>query len=112
MFATDGAFRVLRALRNLPSGWHYGQGVAIDSKTIDAGLVLHGALLRAGYHTTDAFPGVDGEIQVVGYGGDFLELTIRANGLIDLYREQDGLETQIDGGLSLDSAIRWYRSLT
>lgn len=106
MLATDGAFRVLRALRNLPSGWHFGEGVVIDSKIIDAGLVLHGALLHAGYKTTDAFPGVGGEVQVTGYGADFIELTIRADGMVDLYRERDDMEIQSVASLTLEQAIQ------
>lgn len=57
----------IREMGKLENGWHYGEGVALSDLAIDDVLQLHRHIVLSGLFQTDAFPGLDGEIQVTVY---------------------------------------------
>ena len=57
----------IESYRSYSNGWHFGEGVAFDSVTVDAALRLHSELLRNGLSHTNAFPGLGGQVIVTFY---------------------------------------------
>ena len=53
----------------LEKGWNYGEGEKIPLLAIKSALNLHREIVYRGYSRTDAFPGLDGEIQITVYEG-------------------------------------------
>jgi len=79
--------------RELEDRWHYGQGVRFTDEVINTSLRLHRSLVMAGYSDTDAFPGVNGEVQVSVYDlPRSCEITIKKDGQWLIVFEDDGKE--------------------
>jgi hypothetical protein len=73
--------RKIESFRNLSHGWNFGEGVAFGQQVIEAALRLLAHLESYGYTETDAFPGLEGEILVKGYGRtDRVELIAESDG--------------------------------
>lgn len=109
----DQTVRRILAYHQLPEGWHFGEGVRIRPESIAAALRIHGAFVAAGLRKTDTFPGVCGEVQVTAYSDrHFHEVTIRPDGSVDYYLEEDGREKGHHDGLSLDEAVLAVHELT
>jgi hypothetical protein len=53
----------------LESGWNYGEGEKFSNEAIRSALKLHNEIIFRGFSRTDAFPGLDGEIQITIYEG-------------------------------------------
>src|SRR5213594_4352715 len=80
----------LKDFRNLPAGWHHGQGVKFASKIIKESVRLHQSLTDAGYYDTDAFPGLNGEVQISVYNlPNSCEIVIEPNGQWSIVFEND-----------------------
>lgn len=61
-------------------GWHYGQGVPPSERRVSMALDYLFILQVLGFHETDAFPGIDGEIMVRAYKeGVCFSLSIEIN---------------------------------
>ncbi|MGH9842264.1 MAG: hypothetical protein ACREEM_26230 [Blastocatellia bacterium] len=90
----------------LPVGWHYGGGVPPAEPTIAAALRLNREAEELGFEKTNAFPGIEGEIQVTAYLGSLcLEFTVERDGGITFVKEQDDQEIAYESALTLDEAI-------
>ena len=90
----------------LPVGWHYGGGVPPAETTITAALKLNREAEASGFDKTNAFPGIEGEIQVTAYLGALcLEFTIERDGGITFVKEQDDQELAYESGLTLEEAM-------
>jgi hypothetical protein len=72
--------RYIKSFAKLSEGWHFGEGKAPSDTDIR---IMSGLLLKArllGFVVFEAFPGVDGEIQLAIYDGDnFYSITIEPN---------------------------------
>ncbi len=90
IFATR---RKLEELTMLPNGWNFGEGVAASRKIA---ALANGVLDRAqdlGFHLADAFPGINGEVQVNLYHDDhYFEFVIDAPEQVTFVYEQDDAE--------------------
>jgi hypothetical protein len=64
---SDDTRKKIEGFARLPEGWHYGSGSPATALATDLALRAEAMLRAAGYPTTDAFPGVGGEIVVTGY---------------------------------------------
>jgi hypothetical protein len=54
----------------LKAGWNYGEGEDFSNEAIREAMELHREIIFRGFSRTDAFPGLDGEIQVTIYEGE------------------------------------------
>ncbi len=96
----------------LPVGWHYGGGVPPAKETIAAALKLNEEAEASGFDKTNAFPGIEGEIQVTAYFGALcLEFTIERDGGITFVKEKDDQEIAYEPTLTLDEAIDRLRTV-
>jgi hypothetical protein len=95
---------------NLPDGWHYGQGVPPFAQVIDKAKKLNKLALSIGFKETNAFPGIEGEIQLTAYFRNlYLEFTISSDELITYVYECDNQEIEYKQ-ITYDEAITKIRS--
>jgi len=98
--------------RQLPVGWHFGSGVPPTGDTIQKAIALNRVAAQVGFTKTNAFPGVDGEIQITLYDDSvYLEFTIESDGTITFVYEHDNKEILYKEKLSLDEAVRKIQEL-
>jgi hypothetical protein len=96
----------------LPVGWHFGGGVPPAKETIAAALHLNREAEASGFDKTNAFPGIEGEIQVTAHLGALcLEFTIERDGGITFVKEKGGQEIAYESGLTLDEAIGRFHTV-
>lgn len=99
------------SFRELPVGWHFGGGAPPSQETIDSALRLNREAMLLGFEKTNAFPGIEGEIQVTAYLDTFsFEFTIERDGAITFVKEQADRELVYEQGLTLDEAINRLRA--
>jgi len=112
--------RKIDSFKNLPSGWHYGEGMAPDQAKIDLAHDWHRKLAELGFQSTDASPGVGGEIMISGYHeSDDVEIVLEGDESISFYHEHnDEIVTSIsheapgavDEALERAGAMIWNTS--
>ncbi len=106
----------IMGFRQVQPGWHYGSGTQPSQETIDKALQLNAEASRAGFTETNAFLGIDGEIQVTAYHGPiYLELTVEPDGEVTFAFEQGDEEMAYEENLSLQEArerIGKFRGIT
>lgn len=86
--AATKTLRKIDSFRSLPEGWHYGEGGPIDPDTADRATDIYWCLLLNNFSQTDAFPGANGEIQIVAYSDDhFISIMIEPTGEYSLVHE-------------------------
>jgi len=62
---------------NLPEGWSFREGIPPTENVVKKALLLNSAMDAAKFSSTDAFPGVGGQIQVNAYADDvYLEFIV------------------------------------
>jgi hypothetical protein len=99
------------SFRELPVGWHYGDGTPPANETVDSALRLNEEAAQAGFEKTNAFPGIEGEIQVTAWLGSLcLEFTIERDGRVTFVQEQDQQEITYESALTLDEAVNRLRA--
>lgn len=85
--------RKLEEFTTLPKGWNFGEGVAASRKIT---ALANGVLDRAqdlGFHLVDAFPGINGEVQINLYHDDhYFEFVLDAPERVTFVYEQDDEE--------------------
>jgi len=75
----------IQSFAELATSWHYGEGGPVEDDVISTALELEAYLRLLGFSKTDAFPGPDFDVMVVGYRGEHdLEATVRRGGSIDI----------------------------
>lgn len=100
----------IQNFKALPDGWHFGKGIAPKEDTITSSIKINNQAVLLGFGT-DAFPGVDGEIQVNCYYGDeTVELTIEPNGNISLIHDKNNVEINSIESLQLDGVFDFLKS--
>jgi len=88
--------------RDLKRGWHFGEGKPIDKTGIDEALHLHSEILLHRFTRTDAFPGLNGEIQLTIYSNnDYFEFTREPTGKWTFVHEHLEAEVDVVGELTL-----------
>jgi hypothetical protein len=101
----------ISSFRELPTGWHYGNGNAPSDETIQKALTLNSELALSGFSKTNAFPGIEGEIQVTAYHGPlYLEFTIEPDRGITFIYEHNGEEIEQKEKLDLRTAVQIIRT--
>ncbi len=110
IFSKVDSSKKVDSFSNLPNGWHYGQGVPPLAQVIDKAKKLNDLALNVGFKGANAFPGIEGEIQLTVYFRDiYLEFTIPPDGLITYVYELDHQEIEYEQ-ISYNQAIAKIRS--
>ena len=93
--------------RNLEPGWHFGEGVTPSDQVINTAIRLNKNAHFADFAVTNAFAGVNGEVQVTAYDDKhFYELTVEKNGLITFVHEYDDEIREYIDNLPYDKAVK------
>jgi hypothetical protein len=92
----------IRSFSDLADGWHFGEGGPISEKVISVALALSKYARELNFSEIDAFPGVNGEILLTLYYGDYvLELTVESDLSINVVMEVGDEEVFDKEGLSI-----------
>ncbi len=79
----------VRSFTELPVGWHFGGGVPASPQMMERAIMLVRFAAASGIKRANAFPGVDGEIQVTFYHEDsMLELSLELDGSITIAQDE------------------------
>ncbi len=96
--------KVIEGFASLENGWHFGKGVAPSNNTISTAIELLRFSGDLGFTTTDAFPGVSGEINVVLHRfKNKIELIVAVDQTVSLYRELNHIEVAKAENLSVQN---------
>ena len=77
----------IESYRDLPQGWHYGEGEAFSQDVIDRALALESQIRQYGIET-DAFPGLGGEVLLIAYQDNKTwDVCVEPNGTVTLTGE-------------------------
>jgi hypothetical protein len=95
----------------LEKGWNYGEGEEFSIEAIKSALDLHREIIFRGYSRTDAFPGLDGEIQITIYEDDhYFAFEREASGEWSVMHETNG-EVNTVSGLNFEKVIKYLTSI-
>lgn len=101
----------IASFEELPEGWHYGNGSKPSHEAIRKAVEINAELAASGFSKTNAFPGIEGEIQTTAYHGSlYLEFTIGSDGKITYAFEYNNDEIKYQSGLELYESIEIIRS--
>ncbi len=96
----------IKSLTKMGDGWCYGEGKApseMDARIMDA-LLLQARLL--GFEVFEAFPGVDGEIQLAIHDEEnFYAITIEPDALFTVSHRRDNVRVSFQEGFSFHDVI-------
>lgn len=93
----------------LPRGWHYGEGHAPNEETVDDALRIYNQATLLGLES-EAFPGIDGEIQINCYSGNkTLEFTVESTGIVSLTEEEKDIEISSHENLTVEAVLNIVR---
>lgn len=98
--------RKIVGFRGLDHGWHFGEGTPPTDDMILMALTVNNNISHSGYVETDAFPGIDGEIQLTAYRDQtYLELTLELDGSVTFIHEINDEVVEYEEGLTLIQAL-------
>lgn len=96
----------LHSFKSLDTGWCYGEGVPISDAIVALACQLNDAAWSAGFHATDAFPGIDGGISLTLYQGeDFYEFILKHEGTITFIHERGDQEIEYLESIAAQTAL-------
>ena len=111
LIESDLAREKILKFKQYREGWDYGDGVPFNRNTIWQALSLNRILMLYGVSKTNAFPGADGSIMVVGYLDPWCwEFIIEPDRTITVVTEKDGSVVKEEENLSLNDAINIIKS--
>jgi hypothetical protein len=97
-----GTFDKVEAFRQLPVGWHYGEGGPVDDAVIVRARDALSFLVLIGLTHTDAFAGAGGEILLTAYHRDhYVGVILEPDGSFALSHEERDREVRDRERLSL-----------
>ena len=96
----------IQSFAGFQPGWSFGEGIEFAQNTLNKALQLAKTAYMLGFHETDAFPGLNGEIMVTIYQGrDYWEFTVQPVETLTFVYEK-GEETLVyEEGLPFEFAI-------
>lgn len=103
----------IRSFRDLPNGWHYGEGCGATEQAVEAALVMHSKFLKSCIRTIEVFPDVDGGILVAGYiENNTIEVFCDQGGRANLLHEINDEARYEKDDVSIEEIVRYLGGLT
>ncbi len=107
MSTISKAFELLEQFKQLSVGWNFGQGVPSTPSAARSCQLIMSFVKRLKFDDIDAFPGIDGEIQLCIYlGAETLELVFEPNGTVTITLEKDDAFQCIAENVSTNKAFQ------
>src|SRR5258708_5865109 len=98
--------------KSLKKGWHYGEGVLIHDQAVQEAISVHHELVLRGFYETNAFPGLDGEIQITVYeDSDYFSFEREPSGDWIISHEQNGTEIELLENQNLKQVSQYTNTL-
>ena len=96
----------------LKCGWHFGEGVEFNESVIADSLELNREIISSGFYDTNAFPGLNGEIQVTVYqDNDYFQFEVSPDNSWSIIHEQAGTEIERIENQNLEQAIDYAKGI-
>jgi hypothetical protein len=106
-------FDLIDSLAELPEGWNFGEGVAACSISLQQSQDVLRFAFDLGHKEADAFPGIDGEIQVCFYNeDDTLEITSEIDGTVSITVEKNDETVLFREKVAFTDAIKILKDFT
>jgi hypothetical protein len=97
----------------LSNGWHFGEGVSPSKQIRELAIKFLRVAEIMGINRTNAFPGVDGQIQVTFYHEDsMLEVTLEPDGSFTLAEDEGSTQSLFEEGASRSKAYARLREFS
>jgi hypothetical protein len=94
------------------AGWSFGEGVGFAQNTLNKASQLAKTAHTLGFHETDAFPGLNGEVMVTVYqGNEYWEFTLLPTETLTFVYERDEETLTYEEGLPFEFAISLLTNL-
>lgn len=101
MPSISDAIKNVKSFSVLPVGWHFGEGVPLDEDVKNRGLKLLSDAESFGFDKFDAFPGIDGELQITFHSNDYTAaFTMEINGTVGIVEDENGVILSDREGIS------------
>lgn len=98
---------LIDSFAKLPKGWNFGEGVRASSLSLRQSKDMLRFAFDSGIREFEAFPGIDGEIQLCCYKeDDTLEITFEINGTTTVSFEKDDKRLFYKRGVAFNAAIK------
>lgn len=102
----------IQSFAQFQQGWSFGEGVAFAKTTLEKATQLTKTAHMLGFHETDAFPGLNGEVMVTVYqGSDYWEFTLEPTETITFVYERDDETVTYEEGLPFEFAVSLLTNL-
>lgn len=102
----------IQSFAHFEAGWSFGEGVAFAQITLAKAVQLAKTAHMLGFHETDAFPGLKGEIMVTVYqGNEYWEFTLEPAETIIFVYERDDETITYEEGLPFEFAVSLLTNL-
>ncbi len=93
-------------------GWSFGEGIGFAQSTLNRAIQLAKTAHTLGFHETDAFPGLNGEVMVTVYQGrEYWEFTLQPTETITFVYEKDEEIVTYEDGLPFEFAVSLLTNL-
>ncbi len=96
----------IQSFVQLQPGWSFGEGIGFAQNTLNKAIQLAKSAYTLGFHETDAFPGLNGEVMITVYQScEYWEFTLQPTETITFVYEK-GEETVVyEEGLPFEFAV-------
>jgi len=102
----------IQSFAHFEAGWSFGEGVVFAKNTVDKATQLAKTAHTLGFHETDAFPGLNGEVMVTVYqGNEYWEFTLEPTETITFVYERDEETITYEEGLPFEFAVSLLTNL-
>lgn len=100
-------FELLDRFSKLPKGWNFGEGMPSSVTALRQSKIFLSLARELGLHDVEAFPGIDGEIQLCFYNENLtLEVTFEVDGTLTIVYEKDNEIIYTKQGVSFGETIK------
>ena len=90
MSVFDQTKEKLISFASLPSGWNFGEGIPTQELPLKQALAILEVLDKSGFHHTDAYPGVNGDVLLSAYAlPDYYDFKVKLDGSVTVAHMHD-----------------------
>lgn len=101
---------LIESFSNLPKGWNFGSGEPSAPRPLELSKAVLYFAYNIGLVDFDAFPGIDGEIQLNLYKDDAnIELMFEINGLVGVTFEEGDVYLRLARAASLKEVLKYLK---
>lgn len=109
---SEAVVEKIRSFRELPDGWHYGEGVCATDTAVELALIMQATLISGKASEVEVFPDVSGGILVAGYyEEETVEIFCKHDGALSFVHEAGEEVDYARDNVSAQEAKEYVREL-